>query len=307
MNWDDLKYFLAVCQYGSIRAAAKSLDVNHGTVSRRINNFEQALGERLFERSVTGYQPTEMGNELYQEATHLAERLNTIERKVANKDTTLRGEIRITLPELLAQELLMADFAEFSKAYPHVQLHIIDSIQELNLANREADVAFRLCEHPPEYLIGRKLARIHQSCYINREKLQLIQSSSETEQQQFWKQQNWLGWNDKMRRPKGEIAKAYPRFNSKHQILTGSLQKQACRLGMGISVLPCFVGDNDKQLTRIPPAISEGKYDLWILSHPDLHKNLKMQTFVRFMTERILAKKLLIEGEQYTTLLSSQV
>ena len=301
MNWDDLKYFLAVCQHGSIRSAAKSLDVNHGTVSRRINNFEQALGERLFERSVTGYHPTVTATELYQEARHLAERLTTIERKVANKDTALRGEIRITLPDLLAQELLMPDFADFSQAYPNVQLHIIDSINELNLANREADVAFRLCEHPPEYLIGRKLARIHQSCYINSNKLQTVQKSSEFEQQHFWKQQNWIGWNDKMRRPKGAIAKAYPRFVSKHQILSGTLQKQACKNGMGISVLPCFVGDSDTDLARIPPAISEAKYDLWILSHPDLRKNLKMQTFVRFMTERILSKRDLIEGKQYST------
>ena len=63
MNWDDMKYFLAVCRAGSIRAAAKLLDVNHATVSRRINSFEASLNLRLFERTAKGYERTAAGEE----------------------------------------------------------------------------------------------------------------------------------------------------------------------------------------------------------------------------------------------------
>jgi len=112
-------------------------------------------------------------------------------------------------------------------------------------------------------------------------------------------QQNWIGWTDKLRKPIGKIAKEYPRLTSKHKIISGILQATACKYGLGIAILPCFYADNDPDLSRIPPYSSEGKYDLWILSHPDLRRNAKIQTFVRFMTEHLLEQRALIEGETF--------
>ena len=166
LNWDDLKYFLVVCNTGSIRGAAEELEVNHATVSRRIKHFEKSLGEQLFERTSKGYVRTELGEEIFHEAIHLQERLKTVERRAVGKDDTLSGEIRVTLPDQLAQNLLMPGFADFCERFPQIQLEIIDSTKVFNLANREADVAFRLCDEPDDHLIGRKLATIHRACYM---------------------------------------------------------------------------------------------------------------------------------------------
>ena len=293
MNWDDLKFFLAVYRCGSIRAAAKELGVNHATVSRRINTFEQALNERLFERSAKGYFPTVSADAIFHEASHLEERLSAVERKVVGKNQSLSGEIRVTLADVLAQTLFMSDFADFCRMYPEIQLEVIDSARSFNLANREADVALRVCNEPPEHLIGRKLAKMHRACYVS------ASLAEKSQNEQWLLQQNWIGWTDKQRRPIGKVAKDYPRFDSKHKIVSAVLQAQACKYGMGVAVLPCFMADNDPELVRIPPYTSEHKYDVWILSHPDLRKNLKVQTFVRFITERIAAKRALIEGEVF--------
>lgn len=293
MNWDDLKYFLAVCRAGSIRAAAKDLDVNHATVSRRVNSFESALNQRLFERTPTGYVRTKAAEEIFLEASHLEERLNSVERKVAAKDKTLKGEIRVTLADVIAQCLLMEEFAAFSQMYPEINIEVIDSARSFNLINREADVAIRICNKPPEHLVGRKLADVHRACYISKEQ------ADKLDDQDWLSKQNWIGWSDKMRRPIGKIAQEYPKFESKHSIVSAVLQAQACRDGMGISVLPCFMGDIDPELVRIPPYTTEHKFDMWILSHPDLRKNAKIQTFVRFITEKVFARKTLIEGEMF--------
>lgn len=290
MNWDDLKYFLAVARAGSIRGAAAELKVNHATVSRRINSFEEAMGERLFERSAKGYQCTRLGNEVFSEAAQLEQTLKTVERRVAGEDTSMMGGIRITLPDVLAEYLLMPDFADFCALYPDIQLEIIDSTKPLNLANREADVAFRLCENPPEYLVGRKLANMHRSCYI------AIKNADRLNDPAWLEQQNWIGWTDKLRRPIGRIAREYPRLISKHKIISAALQIEACRQGMGVGILPCFVGDNDPGFIRVPPAIAVPQHDLWVLSHPDMRNNSKIFTFVRFMTERIGKKRDMIEG-----------
>jgi len=291
LNWDDLKFFLSVCKAGSVRAAATHLGVNHTTVSRRINSFELALGQRLFERSSKGYIKTKLAEEIYNEASYLEERLSSVERKIIGKDEDLAGDIRVTMPDLLGSGLLMPAFANFCKLYANIDIEILDSIKELNLANREADVAFRIVKNPPEYLIGRKVAVIHRACYISKKYTAKLDDST------WLAQQNWIGWTDKLRRPIGLIAKEYPRFASKHKISNSLLQLEACKQGLGVSILPCFKGDTDPDIVRIPPYISEGKYDLWILSHPDMRKNIKIQTFVRFMTEYLASQKELIEGK----------
>lgn len=299
MNWDDLKYFLMVCNTGSIRSAAKMLGVNHATVSRRINSFEESLGQRLFDRTPQGYVRTAAAEDIYTEASHLEERLNTVQRRVAGKDTTLSGDIRVTLPELLGQKLFVPDIADFCALYPGIEIEIVDSVRPFNLANREADVAFRLCDQPPEYLVGRKLANVHRACYVSR------RESANIESEEWLAQQNWIGWTDKQRRPIGKLAREYHRFESKHKIISAGIQIEACKSGMGISILPCFVADNDPELMRIPPYTSEHKYDLWVLSHPDLRKNAKIQAFIRFMTERMMQKRPLIEGEVYQAVSTS--
>jgi len=291
LNWDDLKYFLAVSRTGSIRAAASVLDVNHATVSRRINSFEKSLGQRLFERSHKGYTKTLMGNQIFEDACYLEERLNSVQRKIAGRDFSLAGEIRVTMPDMIAQYLLMPWFAEFCTEHPQIEMEIIDSTKAFNLANREADVAFRFCNEPPEHLIGRKLANVHRACYIS------VRNKGKMLDGQWLAAQTWIGWNDKMRRPSGKIAREYPKLSSKHKIVSAMLQASACREGMGVAVLPCFIGDSDAQLVRIPPFISEAKYDLWVLRHPDLRDNLKVQTFVNFMTNKLLENADLIEGK----------
>jgi len=293
VNWDDLKYFLAVCRTGSIRGAATSLGVNHATVSRRINSFEKSLGERLFERSPKGYQRTKAADDIFEETLHLEERLSSVERKAAGKDKSLDGDIRITFVDLLAEHLLMPIFAEFCRLYPKVQLEIIDSTRAFNLANREADVAFRFCKEPPDYLIGRKLGNVHRACYVSKTLL------DNTGLNDGPKQLNWMGWTDKMRRPIGPIARQHLEFGSKHKILSAKVQTEACKNGMGVALLPCFIGDSEVTLTRISPYTSEHKYDIWVLSHPDLRQNKKVQTFVRFVTDKMLQKRALIEGEDF--------
>ncbi|SMF56539.1 DNA-binding transcriptional regulator, LysR family [Alteromonadaceae bacterium Bs31] len=295
MNWDDLKYFLAVARHGSVRSAAQALDVNHATVSRRIRHFEQALGLRLFERTARGYEKTHHAEEIYQEALHLEERLSAVSRKLAGKDKQLSGDIRITLHEGLLQQYLMDDLAAFSAQHPGIELEIIDSSRALNLSNREADIALRFCQQPPEHLVGRKLASIHRACYYAANRIEELKAAD------WQKKTNWLSWSDTLRRPVGQIARDYPRFRPRHKIMNVSLQVAACRAGMGVGILPCFIGDSDPQLLRIAPYTSEHKYDLWLLYHPDLRSSVKIRTLVKFLYARMEQHRGLFEGEAFST------
>ncbi len=293
MNWDDLKYFLAVARHGSVRGAAKSLSVNHATVSRRIRHFEEQLGNRLFERTPNGYEKTLLGEEIYSEAFYLEERLSSVSRKVAGKDKRLKGDIRITVPESLGEELIMDELAEFSRLHPKIELELIDSARPLNLANREADVAFRICKDPPEHLIGRKLGELHRACYYS------AKHQRDMDGPDWVSKTPWISWSERFRRPVGQIAKDYPKFQIRHKMMSATLQKRACKAGMGVGILLCFAADGDSDLVRVPPYTSESKYSLWLLYHPDLRTSAKIQTFVQFMYHAMEIKRPLLEGKAY--------
>jgi len=171
MNWDNLRYFLAIAQAGSIRGAAIELNVNHTTVSRRINAFEESLGVKLFERQLTGYKLTPAGEQLTPTAERIQEEVDTLDRQTFGLKTQLEGELKITLPPAFALHLVAPMLSRFSKTYPGIELDIAISKHELNITRREADVAIRVTRTPPEHLIGRKITSYKKSVYASVEYL----------------------------------------------------------------------------------------------------------------------------------------
>ncbi|MEN8196747.1 MAG: LysR family transcriptional regulator, partial [Pseudomonadota bacterium] len=171
MDWDDLRFFLAVAHKGSIRAAAAALGVNHSTVSRRIDGFERKLGVRLFERLPTGYLVTPAGEDMMQSARRMEEEAAAIDRRVAGRDHRLSGPLRVTMPDSLAQKLLMPDIVAFSDRHPEIELELVISYVFADLNKREADVAIRMANDPPGHLVGRRVVRQAKAVYASRDYL----------------------------------------------------------------------------------------------------------------------------------------
>ena len=133
MNWDDLRYFLAVAEAGSLQGAARSLQVNHSTVFRRINGFEKTVGARLFERLADGYQLTAAGEELLAHARGVGEEIDLLQLKVLGKDYSPSGKIRLTAPDNLAYAYLPRYLATFSKRYPAITLELVVGAEDNRL------------------------------------------------------------------------------------------------------------------------------------------------------------------------------
>src|SRR5262245_6222849 len=106
IEWDDLRYVLAVASAGSLANAARNLGVNHTTVLRRVSAFERRLGLRLFERLPTGYVLTPGGEELIAAARHIDERVTELERKLTGRDLRLSGVVRVTTTDTLMASIL---------------------------------------------------------------------------------------------------------------------------------------------------------------------------------------------------------
>ena len=144
IDWDDVRYFLAVARGGSVRAAAERVEVNHTTVLRRIAQLEERLGARMFEKLPSGYRLTDAGEEVLEFAEQMEASANRLETRVFGRDQGVRGLLRVTLTPILATHLLMPDFAEFARLHPEIEMEILCIAEPVNVTNREADVAVRV-------------------------------------------------------------------------------------------------------------------------------------------------------------------
>lgn len=170
MQWDDLRFFLAVAKTGSISSGARKLDVQHSTVSRRIRALEQRLKTRLLERIQGGYELTPAGEQLKAIAQRIENEIFEVDQ-VLDDEIKLSGPLRVATLNNVASTVLMPIFKEFCEKHPDVELHINVSNQYLSLYQREADVAIRLTNEPPDTLIGTRLVTVASAVYGNKEYL----------------------------------------------------------------------------------------------------------------------------------------
>ena len=134
LNWDDIRYFLAVIEAGSVTAAAVQLGVNHSTVSRRVTGFESQLGTKLFDRGPLGWAITPAGEGLLYSARGIAESVYAMRREVEGADAALKGVLRVTAPHLCFQQLLGPPLKAFSDNYPDIQVHLMTSIGSFSVS-----------------------------------------------------------------------------------------------------------------------------------------------------------------------------
>src|SRR5215469_12388629 len=174
IDWDDVRYFLAVARGGSVRAAAERLGVNHATVLRRIAQLEERLGVQMFEKLPSGYRLTAAGEEVLEFAEQMEASSNQLEARVFGRDQGVRGLLRVTLAPILATHLLMPDFADFARLHPEVEMEILSVGEPVNLTNREADVAIRVVydrNNLPPNLHGLKGPELFGAIYMSRDLL----------------------------------------------------------------------------------------------------------------------------------------
>ena len=143
LDWDDLRFFLAVSERGSVSGAAKLLNVNHSTVLRRVASLEKRLGVRLFDRLPDGYEMTAQGEELRNQLRGVSEQIVTAQTRLSGRDLGLHGAIRITTTDTLMQGLLMSYLAKFRALHSAIRMEIAVNNTFLSLTRREADVAVR--------------------------------------------------------------------------------------------------------------------------------------------------------------------
>jgi DNA-binding transcriptional LysR family regulator len=286
MDWDHLRYFLAVAQTGSLSAAAASLGVNHSTVFRRINALEGQLGVRLFDRLREGYALTAAGEAVGEQARRAAESIDALQRAVLGRDHALGGDVRITTASNLATEFVAPALAALRARHPGIRVEVAVSDTDYDLARRQADLALRATSAPPEYLVGRHVVAVPWFVYGSPP---YLQQYGKPRSMPELAAHNLVGADETLRR--------LPAFEWLHAncprerfVATANQLNTIAALiaaGLGLGVLPA---DQHRQglvrLFAMEPACTS---DLWLLSHPDLRHVARIRAVSDHLLEALRA------------------
>jgi DNA-binding transcriptional LysR family regulator len=291
IDWDDVRYFLAVGRGGSVRAGAERLGVNHATVLRRIAQLEERLGARMFEKLPSGYRLTAAGEEVLEFAEQMEASSNRLETRIFGRDQAVSGLLRVTLAPTLATHLLMPDFAEFARLHPDIEMEIAPSGELANLTNREADVAIRVVydrKTLPLNLHGLKGPELFGGVYMSRDRLAGWRSGAPDPVR--WIVIGSHGIPDWA--SAGEVGATGVPFRT----TDGQAQIAAVQQGLGITTLPCFVGDSDPLLARVPGTELHMYGTLWLLTQGETRKTKRVRLFTEFVSRRLAAHASLLAG-----------
>lgn len=274
-NWDNLRYVLVLAKSGSIASAARELGVNRTTVLRRIDTFQKDIGCRIFERSKSGYALTVEAEKIIDAANEVESVIFNIQRQIEGRELRLEGELRVTTTDTLMVSKLGPHLVSFHRKYPHISVIVSITNSILDLTRRDADVAIRPTKVPDPPLVGNRISDVRFGVFASHDYLREVGEISLGEHQ-------WLGFDGGMQStmPAIWLDSQYPKAKVCFKSDTFLGLKIAAENGMGLALLPHYLGESSPQLKRLPAPTEELTTGLWLLTHPDLVRSARVNAFM---------------------------
>ncbi len=282
MNWDNIRYFLAVARAGSVASAAREMGVKHTTILRRLDSLEEEVDARLFYRLASGYRLTPAGESILSIAVEMEGRVHAISRALRGRDNMAEGQVNFTLPANTSFVFDIRELvAEFAQKYPRIVLNIISESEFSDITRLENDVALRVTNEPPASLIGKKVATVSVDAYVSRHHFPVITHS--------FADYRWILWI--MNKKNTQLEEWILGHISADQIVLrtndiGTALAAVLR-GVGACILPRHVGDRISDLVRLDLPEIRFESGLWLLTHEDYRGVTRIKVFMDFLQERL--------------------
>jgi DNA-binding transcriptional LysR family regulator len=266
-------------------AAARGLNVNHATVIRRIRSIEEQLGSALFDRIGHNYVITPAGQVAFDAAESMEAQSVGVERQIVGQVTELSGSIRVTAPESMGSLFLLPALKVFTQRYPDILVDLSLSMRTYDLGLREADVAIRVTDNPPEDVVGSKVATLSMAVYglagaaVAAADIDKAISLGPVEL-------NLPEW----------AVRHCPAARTTLVTDSPGCQVEAIKQGFGFARLPCAIGDDDEALQRVSDIPLEKGSEVWILTHVDVRTNARIRVFRDFMLEHFRNRSEVFRG-----------
>lgn len=276
MNWNDLRYLLAVGRGRSLVAAARLLAVDDTTVARRLAALQATLGACLCQRLAGGALVlTRAGERAALHAERIEREIGRLDETLSGADAAIAGMVRVTAVPILVNHLLVPAAPRLLQRHPLLQLELVADPRDLSLTRRETDLALRLARPRSggAKVIARRVGTLRYAVYA-------ASSSSVREARAL----PWITYDEAMAHlpPARWIAATAARNGEALAALRVNdavSLRQAVIAGLGRSLLPCVVAEGDVRLRilrgrrDVPPLTRE----LWLLTHVELRNLARIE------------------------------
>ena len=302
MDWNDLRYFLAISEEGSLSAAARKLKISQPTLSRRLSALEDSLGNSLFARTKGGLQLTALGQQLLPSIRAMREDAFAVERLSSGDDSRTAGRVIVTAPGTLGDDWLVRRLPGFLARYPKILVHVQVDAAVADLLRREADIAMRMFRPAQADLIASKAADVGWGLYASERYMREFgpfEGFGDIPAHRFVvPSQDMLTMSD------ASLFRALP-IRDRIVMRTNNMAGLglAMREGLGIGALPCFQGDSMPGLCRLMPETLIAKGELWLVAHAELRRNARVRLLYDYLKETLAGEAPLFLGGSADTVL----
>lgn len=284
VDWDDLRFYLALIRSKSLAGAAKELHVTQSTVGRRLATLEERLGVRLVHRTQEGYLPTLAGEAIRQHIERVEAEMHSVERAVGGLDTRLAGNVRVASNPLLTSHVLAPCATALYTRHAEIRMELIASTAIPDLAAREADISVQLSRCNQDGLVVRRIGTLAFGLYAS---LSYLSQHGEPQLHDGLSGHRLLTLIDTSDLPEqakwlAEVARhseVLLRTNSRETLLWAALQ------GAGLALLPRFRGDTEAALrpVRIPTPVPRA--EVWLSVHEGMRRVPRVRAVLDCVTE----------------------
>ncbi len=277
LDWDDVRYFLALARQRSLSGAARVLHVEHSTVARRVQGLETRLGVRLFDRLPRSWPLTAEGEALLAHASRMEEEALAFGRAALGA-STLEGTVRLSVPPVFGSHFLVPRLAALRPQWQGIVLDLTGEARAADLHRGEADLAVRLSRPQQPGLAARKLGEMGYGLYGGHGWVGLPQDA--------WV---FLGYGESLREVPQQrwlerLAGERPFVMHANDLAT---LHQGCRAGLGLAVLPHFLARDDPALFGMMPPDAALRRDIWLAVHPDVRRSPRVRAVAEALAKAV--------------------
>lgn len=285
-NWDEIRTAYQVARLGTVSGAADVLGVHHATVIRHIDALEARLGVKLFQRHARGYTPTEAGQDMMRVGQATDDQFGQLEGRIKGRGNDVSGELVVTSLATMSR-LVTPILAEFQRLHPGLTIRYLTDDRVFRLEYGEAHVAIRAGAVPQEPdNVVQDLATMRVGLYATDG---YIADNGKPDTIEDFANHRFVGVdNDKSRAPFYRwLNDVVPRQNITFRATDANAIEQAVLEGSGIGFLPQWFCREQEGLQEIWPAQDAWHGAVWLVTHVDLHRTVKVQAFLNFLKDRV--------------------
>jgi DNA-binding transcriptional LysR family regulator len=265
IGYADLEVVLALVRAGTLAEAGERLSVDASTVFRAIQRIEKGIAERLFERSRTGYLPSELAQELAAHAERLEAQLEAARSAVQGEPEQVSGTVRITTTDTVLHGLVAPALVALRTSHPLLAYDLHTGNELANLNRRDADIAVRATRRPPPHLVGKHVGPIRVALFAAR------QGGPASVEEAVAARSGWVAPDDALPEHPSVLwrKKHFPKVAPAYRVNSILTVAELVGRGLGIGILPLFLAQRRGDLAQLTEVLDECQTELWLLTHAE--------------------------------------